>query len=148
MTAKKFLDNAGLKRFYDNLSGRFQTHQQVQTAIIEASSDRLEDPEIVSVFMNDNEIWIASTGWATMKVFTDKSDANGTSLEKNEHGYYVFNISSLNSADTLEFATDSTKTVTTGAITGNIAGIYDFNGKIIAVTAGSSTPEILYPVSE
>lgn len=140
----KYLDNGGLQRFFDNLTGRFQTISQVNTLIEESASESLSNPEIVSIFMNDNEIWIDSTGWSTMKVFTDKSDEEGTSLSKNMHGYYVFNISDLNDADTFEIATDSTKTVTTGAITESIAGIYEYNRKIIKVTAGSNTPEILY----
>ena len=99
--------------------------------------DALTNAEIDSAFVGEGEVWIVATGWTTLNALwdTNTQTAPGVELSKNAFGYYVFDISDIDTADTLVFSDGSNATLALGSSVQDIEGL---EGKIITVTAGSS----------
>ena len=108
-----------------------------------ANIQAIPNPEIDVMFMPSTEIWIDSTGWATMKA---KYETSGefVPLTKNSSGYYVIVPGDVTTVDTLVLAT-SDDSISTGALT-NVTSASDlagFNGKIVAAEDQATTLTVL-----
>jgi hypothetical protein len=104
--------------------------------------DALSNAEIDSAFVGDGEVWVDATGWTTLNVLWDTGSqtAPGVELTKNAFGYYVFDISDIDSADTLVFSDGTNATLALGS---SVQDIENLEGKIITVTAGSSDMSVV-----
>lgn len=103
----------------------------------------IPNPEIDVMFMPNNEIWIDSTGWPTMKA---KYETSGefVPLTKNSSGYYVIVPGDVTTVDTLVLAT-SDDSISTGVLTDvtSSSDLAGFNGKIVAAEDQATTLTVL-----
>ena len=108
-----------------------------------ANIQAIPNPEIDIMFMPSTEIWIDSTGWATMKA---KYETSGefVPLTKNSSGYYVIVPGDVASVDTLVLAT-SDDSISTGVLTDvtSASDLAGFNGKIVAAEDQATTLTVL-----
>lgn len=142
MTDKtKYLDDAGLKRFYDNLSEKFLDRAEVLSAIDDNKADPLDNYEVISSMVDENEIWIkAPTGWEAMTVQVEsEGEPIALTAAIADPSYYIFNASSIaNDAD--QFVVSDGDTNSTSALTGlsTKAAIEALKGKVIYNLAASA----------
>lgn len=108
-----------------------------------ANIQAIPNPEIDVMFMPSTEIWIDSTGWATMKA---KYETSGefVPLTKNSSGYYVITPADVASVDTLVLATVD-DSISTGALTDvtSASDLAGFKGKIVAAGDQATTLTVL-----
>ena len=108
-----------------------------------ANIQAIPNPEIDVMFMPSTEIWIDSTGWATMKA---KYETSGefVPLTKNSSGYYVIVPGDVTTVDTLVLAT-SDDSISTGVLTDvtSASDLAGFNGKIVAAEDQATTLTVL-----
>lgn len=108
-----------------------------------ANIQAIPNPEIDVMFMPSTEIWIDSTGWATMKA---KYETSGefVPLTKNSSGYYVIVPGDVTTVDTLVLATVD-DSISTGVLTDvtSASDLAGFNGKIVAAEDQATTLTVL-----
>lgn len=108
-----------------------------------ANIQAIPNPEIDVMFMPSTEIWIDSTGWATMKA---KYETSGefVPLTKNSSGYYVIVPGDVATVDTLVLATVD-DSISTGVLTDvtSASDLAGFNGKIVAAEDQATTLTVL-----
>ena len=137
----EYLNKPGLKRLYRNFKNTFQTIEQVEEAIISAKPESMTDYEILQTFLGNDEIWIDSENWESMSIKLNNPWELIT-LEQNQHGFYVFDISDLGDVTTFVIQT-SNGSKTTLELATTKAEIEELSGKIIQVAENSSNIEIL-----
>lgn len=108
-----------------------------------ANIQAIPNPEIDVMFMPSTEIWIDSTGWATMKAKYETSGEFVT-LTKNSSGYYVIVPGDVTTVDTLVLATVD-DSISTGVLTDvtSASDLAGFNGKIVAAEDQATTLTVL-----
>ena len=108
-----------------------------------ANIQAIPNPEIDVMFMPNNEIWIDSTGWATMKAKYETAGSFET-LTKNSSGYYVIVPDDVTTVETLVLATVD-DSISTGALTDvtSASDLAGFAGKIVSAEDQATTLTVL-----
>lgn len=142
----KYVSDEGLRRFYDNLNGKFLDYGEVITVINENKSVPLNNDEIVSSMIASNEVWIkVPDGWGELLVQIE-STGDPIILETalaNEN-YYVFDVSNIPlSADQFVVSDGTNTTLSLDGLYYKVA-IESMGGKLIkGLTANSNEFEYL-----